>query len=143
MNPRLIRLFWQCHSACAIYTGGFISFILLTGAFAVFADDIDRWIHRELDRTGAEFLDLGGLPAAVVHAAATLSEGGARPRLTALRLPEQPGHSVQASFYNEASRAGAPSTGSPWMFRRVFLHPETGAIRGRSRMTDPSLITCG
>ncbi len=140
MNPKLTKLFWRCHSACAIYTGGFLAFIMITGAFAMFAEEIYRWEHRDLYRTDARELDVSVLPEAVAQASQSLATEGREPQLIALHLPRGPGEAVRASFYNTSFKPKPFVLNQPWLMNSVFLHPETGAQLGIGQ-DDRSLST--
>ena len=129
-SPSLTRLFWKCHSVCALYTGGFISFVLITGAFAVLAEDIYKWESRHAGRMDSAQLDPSALPSSLEAAGQALSSPGSQPVLFELYLPDHYGDPVRAAFFNAAHPQKPFAFNQPWAFKSVFLDPQDGEVLG-------------
>ncbi|MEM1182474.1 MAG: PepSY-associated TM helix domain-containing protein [Acidobacteriota bacterium] len=129
---RLKRLYWQIHSVCAIYTGGFLAFILITGAFAVYAPEVYDWEFRHDARVEAAAFDPGVLPDAIERATARLREETPGATAYQVRYPKSETHSIRVKFSNQDFRPKPFVPGQPWVLRTVFVHPSTGEILGEA-----------
>ncbi|MEM6795500.1 MAG: PepSY-associated TM helix domain-containing protein [Acidobacteriota bacterium] len=136
MNKRTLkRLYWQIHSACSIYTGGFLAFILLTGAIAVYAPEIYDWEFREHARLDSSTpLDPEVLWPAVERAANRLRAPGADVNAVPyeIYLPKSDTHTVRVRFINQGFRPQPFVPDQPWILRSVFVHPSSGEILGEA-----------
>jgi len=132
MKAKWTKRFWQWHSACAIYSGAFLAFILFTGAVAVFVDPLYRLEFRDAMRIEPAPLDLATVPQAIDSATALLDTDGQKPTVSSIQLPKSDSDPLRISFYNR-NRASSPfSLSQPWYAKSVFTHPQTGDVIGQA-----------
>lgn len=126
---RLTKRLWAIHSWSGRVSGGFLGFILITGAFAVFADPLYNWESRHLHQVAATDIDFSLVPAMLDRAEQEASAGESKASLISIHMPEDPGRAIRISFFNQAER-NPFDFGQPWLFRSYFFHPETGEYLG-------------
>ncbi len=132
MKASLVKRYWQLHSICATYTGGFLAIILITGAVAVFAGPLYNWEFRELTRIAPAQFRPEVLPDAIAKATAQLEGESIKPVVSHVHLPTEATEPVRVEYFNQGHKPKPFVPGQPWFSRSVFLHPESGAILGEA-----------
>lgn len=132
MTSKRTRLYWKVHSVCALYTGGLLAMILISGAFAVFTQPIYDWEFRHLSRVEDAALDYEIIGPAIERATSVIATEMPTASAAVVFLPKSDEHSLRIQFRNSGWKPRPFVPGQPWLSRSVFVHPSTGAILGEA-----------
>lgn len=133
-SSRFAAAWWRLHSFCALYSGGFLAFVLVTGAVAMFAPPLYEWEVRPLARLPAPAaFDPAIVPAAVEQGRRHLERDGGRVDFSQAWLPASSTHALRLVYWIETGNENAFRPPAPWYAASVFVHPATGEILGVNR----------
>ncbi|MEM9480535.1 MAG: PepSY-associated TM helix domain-containing protein [Verrucomicrobiota bacterium] len=127
------KLFWKFHSWCGIYSGGFLAFVIITGAVAVFKNDIYIWENRKLAVVDATELDVSKLGEMIESACQAIPGKPDHFHMDVVALPADPKHALRVSVSNPEGFGNPFSIfNRPWLAYSIFIHPQSGEVLGVS-----------